>query len=98
MAKTTTNEFLGTGRRKTAIARVRLASGNSQPRHDKQYANLFHMLCDGRVKIAGINRAVKYFGIVPAPSTELGGLRCKYDVEQFTQIARCGRGNIANCF
>ena len=30
MAKTTTNEFLGTGRRKTAIARVRLASGNGK--------------------------------------------------------------------
>ena len=30
MAKTTTNEFLGTGRRKTAVARVRLASGNGK--------------------------------------------------------------------
>ena len=30
MAETKTNEFLGTGRRKTAIARVRLASGNGK--------------------------------------------------------------------
>jgi small subunit ribosomal protein S9 len=30
MAKTTTNEFLGTGRRKTAIARVRLAPGSGK--------------------------------------------------------------------
>ena len=30
MAKTTTNEFLGTGRRKTAVARVRLASGSGK--------------------------------------------------------------------
>ncbi len=30
MAETKTNEFLGTGRRKTAIARVRLASGSGK--------------------------------------------------------------------
>ena len=30
MAETKTSEFLGTGRRKTAIARVRLASGNGK--------------------------------------------------------------------
>ena len=30
MAATKTNEFLGTGRRKTSIARVRLASGNGK--------------------------------------------------------------------
>jgi len=30
MAETKTNEFLGTGRRKTAVARVRLASGNGK--------------------------------------------------------------------
>ncbi|HEV2434700.1 MAG TPA: 30S ribosomal protein S9 [Verrucomicrobiae bacterium] len=30
MAETKTNEFLGTGRRKTAVARVRLASGNGR--------------------------------------------------------------------
>jgi small subunit ribosomal protein S9 len=30
MAATKTNEFLGTGRRKTAVARVRLASGNGK--------------------------------------------------------------------
>src|ERR1019366_346561 len=30
MAKTTTNEFLGTGRRKTAVARVRLAPGSGK--------------------------------------------------------------------
>jgi len=30
MAETKTNEFLGTGRRKTAIARVRLASGTGK--------------------------------------------------------------------
>jgi len=30
MAKTTTPEFLGTGRRKTAVARVRLASGSGK--------------------------------------------------------------------
>ena len=29
MATDTKNEFLGTGRRKTAVARVRLASGNA---------------------------------------------------------------------
>ena len=30
MAETKTNEFLGTGRRKTAVARVRLATGNGK--------------------------------------------------------------------
>jgi small subunit ribosomal protein S9 len=30
MAETKTNEFLGTGRRKTAVARVRLASGSGK--------------------------------------------------------------------
>jgi small subunit ribosomal protein S9 len=30
MAKTTTPEFIGTGRRKTAVARVRLASGSGK--------------------------------------------------------------------
>jgi small subunit ribosomal protein S9 len=30
MAETKTNEFLGTGRRKTSIARVRLAAGNGK--------------------------------------------------------------------
>ena len=30
MAATKTNEFLGTGRRKTAVARVRLATGNGK--------------------------------------------------------------------
>jgi len=30
MAETKTNEFLGTGRRKTSIARVRLATGNGK--------------------------------------------------------------------
>ncbi|HEY4984746.1 MAG TPA: 30S ribosomal protein S9 [Verrucomicrobiae bacterium] len=30
MAETKTSEFLGTGRRKTAVARVRLASGNGK--------------------------------------------------------------------
>ncbi|HUA37192.1 MAG TPA: 30S ribosomal protein S9 [Candidatus Sulfopaludibacter sp.] len=30
MAETKTNEFLGTGRRKTAVARVRLVSGNGK--------------------------------------------------------------------
>jgi small subunit ribosomal protein S9 len=30
MAATKTNEFLGTGRRKTAVARVRIASGNGK--------------------------------------------------------------------
>ena len=30
MADSKTNEFLGTGRRKTAVARVRLASGNGK--------------------------------------------------------------------
>ena len=30
MATTKTNEFLGTGRRKTAVARVRLATGNGK--------------------------------------------------------------------
>jgi small subunit ribosomal protein S9 len=30
MAAKTTNEFLGTGRRKTAVARVRLATGNGK--------------------------------------------------------------------
>ena len=30
MAETKTNEYLGTGRRKTAVARVRLASGNGK--------------------------------------------------------------------
>jgi small subunit ribosomal protein S9 len=30
MAKSTTNEFLGTGRRKTAVARVRLAAGSGK--------------------------------------------------------------------
>ena len=30
MAEAKTNEFLGTGRRKTAVARVRLASGSGK--------------------------------------------------------------------
>ncbi len=30
MAKSTLNEFLGTGRRKTAVARVRLATGSGK--------------------------------------------------------------------
>ena len=30
MATKTTNEFLGTGRRKTAVARVRLATGSGK--------------------------------------------------------------------
>ena len=30
MAATKTNEFLGTGRRKTAVARVRIATGNGK--------------------------------------------------------------------
>ncbi len=30
MAATKTNEFLGTGRRKTAVARVRIAAGNGK--------------------------------------------------------------------
>jgi ribosomal protein S9 len=30
MAAKTTNEFLGTGRRKTAVARVRLATGSGK--------------------------------------------------------------------
>jgi small subunit ribosomal protein S9 len=66
MAETKTNEFLGTGRRKTAVARVRLASGSGKVTVNGRTIDNYFVLATQRAS------AIK-------PLT-LTGLADKYDV------------------